>query len=108
MPAKFDPSVPLNGVMGEPCAALDRDLPSPSIKVLRSGGFWKVVGAGVHIEARVLAWAAFDALTLADLNGTVVELGEGVPEDALAQGRKLAEIFAGVRHDRDPEAPKPR
>lgn len=96
MPAKFDPDPPLHGLMGEPCADLDRGNPSSScIKVVRSGGFWKVVGAGVHIEARVLAWAAFDALTLADLNGAVVELGEGVPEDALAQGRKLAEILAG-------------
>ncbi len=54
------------------------------------------MGAGVRIETRVLAWAAFDALTLAEIHGAVVELGEGVPEDALAQGRTLAAVFEGT------------
>jgi hypothetical protein len=68
------------------------------LELLRGDGVWKVVGVGVRIETRVLAWAALDALTLAEMYGAVVELGEGVPEDALAQGRRLAEVFDRSRY----------
>lgn len=54
-----------------------------TISVLRGRGFWKVVGEGIHIEARELTWAIFDALALAEIHGMTVVLGEGVPEDAL-------------------------
>lgn len=59
-----------------------------TIKLVRGDGVWKVVGDGVLAESSELAWAAFDALTLAELQGATVELGEGVPRDALELGRQ--------------------
>jgi hypothetical protein len=68
-----------------------------TIKVLREGGLWKVVGQGVNIEARELEWAIFDALTLAEIQGVTVELGEGVPKDALERGRRPRDHLEGFR-----------
>ncbi len=36
-----------------------------------------MAGEGINIETRELEWAIFDALTLAEIHGTTVELGEG-------------------------------
>jgi hypothetical protein len=52
-------------------------------RIERGVGVWKVVGTGVHIEARELAWAVFDAITLAEFHGGAVELDEGVPMQEL-------------------------
>jgi hypothetical protein len=71
-----------------------------TIKVLRGEGTWKVVGVGVNIEARELDWAVFDALTVAEVHGTTVELGEGVPENALELGRSLREQLEAFRRSR--------
>jgi hypothetical protein len=68
-----------------------------TIKVLREAGLWKVVGDGINIETRELAWAVFDALTLAEIHGTTVELGEGVPADALEVGRARRDQFEALR-----------
>ena len=50
---------------------------------------WEVTGEGISNTAVDLDWAAFDALFLAEVHGTTVELGEGVPPDALDLGRQL-------------------
>ena len=68
-----------------------------TIKVLREGGLWKVAGEGISIETRELEWAIFDALTLADIHGATVELGEGVPQDALERGRGRRDHFEAFR-----------
>ena len=48
-----------------------------------------MVGKGISNTAVDLDWAAFDALFLAEIYGTHVELGDGVPADALELGRRL-------------------
>jgi hypothetical protein len=59
------------------------------IKLQKHGMGWMVSGEGVSNRAVDLDWAAFDALFLAEVHGTTVELGEGVPSDALELGRQL-------------------
>ncbi len=71
------------------------------IKVLREGGLWKVVGEGINIETRELEWAVFDALTLAEIHGATIELGEGVPEDALERGRARRDQLEAFRKSRE-------
>ena len=61
------------------------------IRLQKHGTGWVVSGEGVSNRAVDLDWAAFDALFLAEVHGTTVELGEGVPGDALELGRKLRE-----------------
>lgn len=68
-----------------------------TIKLVRGDGIWKVLGDGVLAESSDLAWAAFDALTLADLQGASVELGEGVPKDALDLGRQKGAMLEAFR-----------
>ena len=58
------------------------------IKLVRGDGAWRVVGESVLAESSDLAWAAFDAVMLAKIQDTTVELGDGVPEDAIAQARE--------------------
>lgn len=59
------------------------------IKLQKHGMGWVVSGEGVTNRAVDLDWAAFDALFLAEVHGTTIELGEGVPDDALDLGRQL-------------------
>jgi hypothetical protein len=68
-----------------------------TIKLLRADGLWKVVGDGLLSEASDLAWAALDALQLAEQYGTTVELGDGVPEDALELARYRLELLEAAR-----------
>jgi hypothetical protein len=62
-----------------------------TIRLRWSGTAWEVVGKDVLTTALELDWAAFDALVLAELHGTTVELGDGVPADALELGGRLRE-----------------
>lgn len=71
-----------------------------TIKLLRSDGVWKVVGKTLLSQSLDLEWAAFDALLLAELHGASIELGEGVPEDALERALeriKQLDAFRGSR-----------
>lgn len=70
------------------------------IKLLRDNGLWKVVGDSLLSESNDLEWAALDALLLAELHGTTVELGEGVPADALERGRARREALEVFRRSR--------
>jgi hypothetical protein len=72
-----------------------------TIKLLRDSDFWKVVGDGLQSESSDLEWAALDALVLAELHGTTVELGEGVPADALELGRARLEALEAFRRSRE-------
>jgi hypothetical protein len=60
-----------------------------TIKLQKRGTGWEVIGEGVSNRAVDLDWAAFDALFLAEIHGTHVELGDGVPPDALELGKRL-------------------
>ena len=68
-----------------------------TIKLLRGEGTWKVIGDELLSEASDLGWAALDALLLAEQQGTTVELGEGVPEDALELGRERLDALEYTR-----------
>jgi hypothetical protein len=65
-----------------------------TIKLLRSDGLWKVVGDELLSESSDLEWAALDALLLAELHGTTVELGEGVPQMRWSAGMLEGEEFS--------------
>lgn len=59
---------------------------------LRRGetGWEIVVGNSVVRSCGELEWAAFDAILLAEMHGASgIELGAGVPENALALGQAL-------------------
>ncbi len=62
-----------------------------TIKLQKQGTGWVVTGEGISNAAVDLDWAAFDALLLAEIHGTNVELGDGVPPDALELGKLLRE-----------------
>jgi hypothetical protein len=71
-----------------------------TIKLVRGDGVWKVVGSGVLAESADLGLAAFDALTLAEIHGTTVELGEGVPANALDLARARHQELEAFRRSR--------
>lgn len=62
---------------------------SVSIKLQRGTEGWIVLGNGVLVTSQDLESAAVSALLLAELHGTAVELGAGVPGSALERGRQL-------------------
>jgi hypothetical protein len=68
-----------------------------TIRLVRGDGVWQVVGDSVLAESPDLAWAAFDALALAELEGSGVELGEGVPKNALDLGRRRSRAIEAFR-----------
>ena len=58
------------------------------VKLLKSGNAWDVVADGHLSSCADLELAAVKALTLAELHGVEVELGEGVPPEALERARE--------------------
>jgi hypothetical protein len=58
------------------------------VKLLKSGDAWEVVADGHLSSCADLELAAAKALTLAELHGVEVELGEGVPPEALERARE--------------------
>ena len=62
--------------------------PPKRIKLCRGDTEWEVAVDGeVVSSSRDLEWAAFDALLLAEIyEASRVEVGEGVPFDAIEQG----------------------
>jgi hypothetical protein len=62
--------------------------PPKSIKLCRGDTEWEVAVDGEVVScSKDLQWAAFDALLLAEIYETSrVEVGEGVPLDAIEQG----------------------
>jgi hypothetical protein len=67
------------------------------VKLLKAGNAWNVIADGHFSSCADLELAAVKALTLAELQGTSVELGAGVPPDALERGeaRRRLESRAG-------------
>jgi hypothetical protein len=59
-----------------------------NIKLERGSNGWVVLRGGVLSVSRELEEAAFGAVLLADLHATSVELGNGVPEEALERARQ--------------------
>jgi hypothetical protein len=58
------------------------------VKLLKSGDAWNVVADGYLSSCADLELAVSKALTLAEVHGVEVELGEGVPSDALERARE--------------------
>jgi hypothetical protein len=57
------------------------------VKLLKSGDAWNVVADGHFSSSADLDLAVAKALQLAELQRASVELGDGVPRDALERGR---------------------
>jgi hypothetical protein len=68
-----------------------------TIKLLHQDGLWRVVSDGLLSESSDLEWAALDALLLAEIYGTTIELGAGVPADALDRARAKREQLEAYR-----------
>ncbi len=68
-----------------------------TIKLLCVDGLWKVMGETLLSESSDLEWAALDALLLSEIYGTTVELGDGVPADALDRARAKREYLEAYR-----------
>jgi hypothetical protein len=60
----------------------------------RADGGWEARGESATLWATDLDWAALGAIHMAAIDGVDVELGSGVPADALDQGRRLIETLA--------------
>lgn len=58
------------------------------VKLLKAGNAWDVVADGHLSSCADLELAADKALALAESNGVEVELGEGVPPEALERMRE--------------------
>jgi hypothetical protein len=69
------------------------------VKLLKAGEAWNVVAEGHLSSCADLEVAAAKALVLAELHGSSVELGEGVPEDALERGRRRREQSKRLEED---------
>jgi hypothetical protein len=70
-----------------------------TIKLERRNDVWVVVGDRVLSVSQKIEDAALSAILLADLQGTSVKLGCGVPEEVLdhARGRAVQLETSGVR-----------
>jgi hypothetical protein len=66
------------------------------IKLLKSGDAWNVIAYGHLSSCPTLELAVVKALTLAEVHGAEVELGEGVPAEALELGRRRRKHGARV------------
>jgi hypothetical protein len=75
------------------------------VKLVKAGDAWNVVAHGHLSSCADLELAAVKALSLAERYGASVELGEGVPKDALERGRRRRE--RSKLHDQD-EGGKPK
>jgi hypothetical protein len=58
------------------------------VKLLKAGDAWNVVTKGYLSSSTDLDLAVRKALELAETHGADVELGDGVPRDALMRGRE--------------------
>jgi hypothetical protein len=58
-----------------------------TIRIERYGAGWRLLGASVAVESDDLEWIAYDALLHSELHGLKIELGEGVPADAIERAR---------------------
>ena len=66
-----------------------------TLELRRGATGWEiVVGDSVVRSSGELEWAAFDAILLAEMHGASgIELGYGVPDDALVRGQALRETW---------------
>ena len=62
-----------------------------AIHLRKVGAYWAVSVRGAEVRCQDLAWAALSAMDLAEKLELPVELGEGVPPDALKKGKLLRE-----------------
>jgi hypothetical protein len=68
------------------------------VRLEQAGVEWQVSGGGVTAKHTDLDVAACSAVRLAELMGaTRIELGEGVPADAVERGRKLRMRLLSMR-----------
>jgi hypothetical protein len=70
-----------------------------TIKLERRGDGWVVMGESVLSTSPELADAALSASFLAELYGTTVELGGGVPHEVLEQAERRRARLTEIRED---------